>query len=545
MPHRKEIIEKVKALPACPGIYMMKDMNGKIIYVGKSKSLKNRVPNYFQPPERLDIKTKKLAENIFDFECIYTSSEAEALILENELIKRHTPKYNIKLKDAKSYPYIKITSAKPYPKIFIVRKRQNDNAKYFGPYPSGSAAQQIVKTVQKAFKIASCEKEFIFGTAICRPCLDSHIGQCIAPCTGKISPAEYAEVFGEIELFLKGEYESAIKAMELKMESAAEDLRFEAAARFRDRATALKSLAQKQKIISSPDKEQDVFGLFEGNALSVIAILFIRNGVVIDKEEILFSADEVSDKYSLYDLLERYYTKMEHIPKNIITSFDLGEEAEHELSLAFSEKSGYKVVVHHPEKGEKKAIADMAVANAEEIARLRASAFERDSKVLFKLAEELKLECFPTRIEAYDISNNGQNDIYAGMIVLEDGKLKRSDYRSFQIKSLLGEKQDDYASMKEVIARRIAYLNHEEKDVASFCEYPDLILLDGGKGHVSLIRTLVEEAGLSIPVFGMVKDAFHKTRTLTDGQNEISIAKDQSLFLCLSHSRGSTQIYLF
>ena len=552
MPTREQLREKVKSLTPTPGVYIMKNAAGKIIYVGKSKCLRNRVASYFQPPKSLSFKTAKLSEQIHDFECIFTKTENEALLLENELIKRHRPRYNIKLKDSKSYPYLKIDYSKPYPKLVITRRHREDNAKYFGPYSSSGAVWENMETIQKNFKIATCGKDFVYGKQICRPCLNSHIGQCIAPCTGKITPEEYRSIFAGIEMCLKGDYEAVLQSLEREMTAAAEQYRFEEAARCRDKIAALKNLTEKQKILFSPENEQDVFGLFEGETMSVLAVLFVRRGIVIDKEVVVFSADELSDNEVLYDLIQRYYDKRVYIPKCVITSFDLGGELEKDMSEFLSERGGKKVLFYHPYKGDKKALCDMAKTNAEETAKVRASIHEHDAKILFQLAEMLRLECFPTRIEAYDISNNGDRDMYAGMIVLTNGRFAKSDYRSFSIHSVDGT--DDYAAMTEALTRRLSYLvplqphgaetgsgtpdagasdtdvQSKKKENPSFETEPDLILLDGGKGHVSAAKDVLQKLSLEIPVFGMVKDSYHKTRTLTDGENEISIAKEQAVF---------------
>jgi len=521
-----EFDDKFKTLPSMPGVYLMKNADGKIIYVGKSKCLKNRVSSYFQSPNKLNIKTAKLVSQIYDFEIIVTASEAEALILENEMIKRHNPKYNIKLKDAKTYPYIKIIPNSGYPLLKLSHKRGDKNGKYFGPYTSALAAKDIIKTIQKTFRIPDCDKKFAFCKQICRPCLNFHLDQCVAPCSGKISPDEYGEIFREIEYFLKGDYKGAEESLTIKMNKAAEDLRFESAAKYRDSINNLRRLSQKQNIVSTPKNEQDFFGYFETDTVSCIAVLLVRGGIISDKDTIFLSPDEITDTEALGDLILRYYDNFDMIPRSVFTSFELGEASERELSETLTSLSGHTVLVHHPEKGEKRALCDMAVKNAEEATITRNSINEHDEKLLFKVAELLKLECLPERIEAYDISNSGTTDMYAGMITIQNARFQRSDYRSFSIKSTDG--QDDYGAMREALDRRISHIN--ENDDGSMNNRPDLILLDGGKGHVGVIKELLSEKVVDIPVFGMVKDDYHKTRTLTDGENEISIAKDQSVF---------------
>ncbi len=526
---REELREKVKLLPMKPGVYMMKDKNGNIIYVGKSKCLHNRVSHYFQPPQNLAVKTAKLSSNIHDFECIYTESEAEALILENELIKRHNPRYNIKLKDAKTYPYIKISFDKPYPKISLSRTRKGDKAQYFGPYISAKSANEIIDTVCKTFKIDSCGKEFEYGKRVCRPCLFFHLGQCMGPCSGKITASDYRDVYSEIEAFLKGNYRKVIADLTEKMNKCAESLEFENAAKYRDRINSLEKLREHQSIITNPEKEFDVFGLYVGETSSALSIIFIRNGKVIDKDDFVFSASELCDEYEICDFLERFYKNCGHIPQNVLLSFEISENELVALSERLSEAAGAKVRVMVPERGEKRVYAEMAKRNAAEAVRQKLELAKKDEEVLVKLASLLGLEVVPERIEAYDISNNGKDDMYAGMIVISDGKFKKSDYRVFKINELSG-KTDDYAAMSEALRRRLAYLADSDKSNASFSERPDLILLDGGMGHVSTAKKVLSELCLDIPVFGMVKDDFHKTRTLTDGECEISIAKEMSVF---------------
>lgn len=525
-----ELKEKVKLLPFAPGIYMMKDKNGKVIYVGKSKCLHNRVSHYFQPISGLDAKTAKLSANIFDFECIYTASEAEALILENELIKRHNPKYNIKLKDAKTYPYIKVSSSKLYPEISLSRTRKDDKSHYYGPYISSKNANDIIDIVCKSFGVASCGKSFEYGKRVCRPCLFFHMGQCIGPCSGKISSSEYRDIFSDIEHFLKGNYSDVIDDLQEKMRLSAEKTDFENAAKYRDRIASLQKLKEHQNIITDPEKEFDVFGFFSDDTAFSICVIFIRNGKVIDKEDYVFSSGEIMDDHEITGFIERFYKNCGYIPKNVLLSFDVCDESLDELSKILGSLAGYNVKVYIPERGEKRDYAQMANRNASEAVRQKKEMIRNDEETLVKLASVLGLDVVPQRIEAYDISNNGVDDIYAGMIVLEDGRFKKSHYRVFSIKDL-EDKQDDYASMREALRRRLYYLSSECNDSNdSFSVMPDLILLDGGVGHVNAVKDLMNELGININVIGMVKDEHHKTRTLTDGENEISIAKEFGLF---------------
>lgn len=526
MPKNKTIAEKLSVLPHSPGVYLMKNTTGSIIYVGKSKCLKNRVSSYFQAPERLNVKTRKLVNNIADFETIVTGSEAEALLLENELIKRHMPKYNIKLKDSKSYPYIKITN-ESFPRLVTEYERKDDRAKYFGPYTSAVSARDIIKTVQKIFRLPVCERKLSYGKAAGRPCLNFHIDQCMAPCTGKISEADYAAVFDDVETFLKGDYAAVKKSLEQKMYAASEQMRFEAAAKYRDSIQNLSKLSGHQKIKSTPGTDKDIFGFCETETRSAMAVLLIRDGVIIDKNVILMGLDEIADSETLSDLILRYYHNPEIIPREISLSFPLDNEMSEAVTEILTQNSGHAVKLHTPQKGKSKELCDMAVQNAAEAIRTKERQDENDASLLIRLATALELEIVPERIESYDISNSGDSDIYCGMIVVENGRFKKSDYRAFSIRTTDGV--DDYASMREALTRRFAHLTDKD-DTSSLSVTPDLILLDGGVGHVSTVKQAALECGVTIPIFGMVKDSFHKTRTITDGEHEISIAKDALLF---------------
>ena len=544
---RSELIEKVKLLPHSPGVYMMLDSNGKIIYVGKSKSLRDRVASYFQPLSKLNAKTAKLSVSISDFKCVYTDTETEALILENELIKRHTPKYNIKLKDSKSYPYVKISDSL-YPSISLARTRKNDKSKYFGPYTSSKAVKDMIETVQRTFKIESCGKKFEYGKQISRPCLNYHIGKCSAPCTGKIHPSDYKAIFDDISDFLNGDYAKVADNLKSKMEKAADELKFEAAAQYRDRISAIERLSENQKIISDLTTDRDVFGIYESDALCVIAVLFIRAGKLIDKELIFFSADELTESSDLADLVMRYYSSHAYIPKSILLSFEMNEDDVDAVSDYLSNKSSRKTEVRTPKKGVGKELSQLACENAKQAVEQYSKEQGRSTKVLEHLCEHLALDTIPVRIEAYDISNNGKDNMYAGMIVVENGVFKKSDYRSFAIKTVDG--QDDYSAMLEALRRRFSRLREaidnpgSSKD-DSFSTLPDLILLDGGIGHVNTIKPLLAEFHLPIEIFGMVKDSFHKTRTLTDGENEISISHVQDIFTFIYKIQEEVHRYTF
>ncbi len=519
LPLIEKLKDKASRLPLLPGVYLMKDGSGKIIYVGKSKALKNRVTSYFSDLDRHTPKTARLVSQINDFEVILTSTEIEALALENRLIKLHNPKFNIKLKDGKSYPYIKLTLNEEYPRILVVRKRLADGAKYFGPYSSAGIAYTIVNTVRKAFLIPDCKKNFPRDIGKSRPCLNYQIGLCSGVCTGKISKDEYRKMFSDVSAFLGGSFSEVKKSLTEQMNFASENLMFEAAALFRDRIRSLSKLWEKQKVVAAPYVEQDIIALYSDETCTCITVFYLRGGAITDKESFVFGADKIIDDDSLSSFLYELYSVREYIPREILLDFPLSDETLEILSLMLKTKAGFKVNIRFPEKGNLKALCAMVRENAREYASQYNADAEKQNDTLIRLAQLLKLEVLPERIEAYDISNYGNENITAGKISVINGKLNKSGYRSFKIAS---SGQDDYASMKEAVARR---LSHRED------ELPDLILLDGGKGHVFVIRELLSEMNIYIPVFGMVKDEYHKTRAITDEVNEISIAKEQSVFL--------------
>lgn len=521
--------EKANQLPLSPGVYIMHDRQGKVIYVGKSKVLKNRVSQYFHERAGHAPKTARMVSMVEDFEYILCDSEMEALTLENSLIKLHTPKYNIRLKDDKNYPYIRVTMNEAYPTVTMVRKRTADGARYFGPYSSAQAVAKILVTIRKSFGIAACKKSFPRDIGRTRPCIYAQIGQCVAPCTGKVSSEQYKEIFRDITAMLRGSFEDIRHSLTEKMENAAENLEFEAAAIYRDRIESLSKLWQKQKVVAAPDAEQDIIGIYRGDTCACIAVFYVRGGCLIDSEHFCFGADQIMENENLSAFLSEFYTMREFIPREVLLGFDPGEEEITTLASFLSVKAGRKITVRVPERGDGRKLCEMASDNAEQNAKQYRHESERDAKTLVKLASMLGLEVIPERIEAYDISNLGAEHITAGMIVCENGKFIKRDYRTFTIRETAGA-PDDYASMKEALRRRLDHILNPTG--SGFGETPpDLILLDGGKGHVSTVQELMDELGLDIPVLGMVKDEFHKTRALTDGHNEINIAREQSVFV--------------
>ena len=522
--NRERLLQKANELPLCPGVYVMKNAGGKVIYVGKSRKLKNRVSQYFQNSAK-NAKTERMVANVADFDYYICNTEIEALSLENTLIKQYTPRYNIRLKDAKSYPYIKITKEE-YPRIIFTRKREGDKAGYFGPYTGTSTVFSIMNLLQKTLGIPSCNRRFPKDIGKERPCVYYQMHQCCGLCTGKVSAEEYGELIKCATDILRGNTASARQKLEEQMLDYAEREMYEAAASCRDTINALDKIKQRQHVVASPDMDEDVVALYTDDICSVAAILYVREGAVNAKSEFVFGNDSIADGSGMVSFICDHYRMSEYIPKYIYVSFELEDEDKTLVEEFLGSICGHRVYVKTPERGEQKKICDLALANAREKAREYSSKFSSDSDTLVKLAELLRLEVVPERIESYDISNIGAEFKTAGMIVCENGEFIKSDYRTFRIKSVDGT--DDYASMREAISRRIEHLADES---GAYAKRPDLILLDGGRGHVHVIRELLHELGKDdIPVFGMVKDDFHRTRALCDESDEYDISGDRGLF---------------
>ena len=521
---RKNLLDKANSLPLTPGVYIMKDKEGRVVYVGKSRKLKNRVSQYFQNGEKT-VKTARMVASVWDFEYFLCDTEMEALTLENTLIKQHNPKYNIRLKDAKSYPYIKITD-EAYPRLIMTRKRDKDKGKYFGPYSGVSTVFSVLDTLRTVLALPTCNRRFPRDIGKERPCLYYQMGRCCGPCTGKISEAEYAATVALAADILRGNTGEVKRRLTEEMYAHAEAERFEAAARCRDTIGALERLRQKQTVVASPDAEQDVIGFYSDEVAACVSVFYIRGGAVIDKEEFLAGGERILDEDTLGAFICEHYRVREYIPKQILLSFPLSTDELEGLSRYLSTMAGHKITVRTPERGNNHTLCELVRSNAAEKVRQYRLDVEKDEGVLVRLAEILELPTYPSRIEAYDISNLGAEHLTAGMIVCEDGKLNKTDYRHFKIKTV-ADTTDDYASMREALSRRLDHLSDGE---GSFAKLPDLILLDGGRGHVGVIQELMTERGLDIPVFGMVKDDFHKTRALCTHDGEISIARESGVF---------------
>ncbi len=521
--------KKAALLPKTPGVYIMENRDGKVIYVGKSRALKNRVSSYFHGSH--NIKTDKMVSHVADFRYITCDTEMEALVLENNLIKQYTPKYNILLKDAKSYPYIKVTTHEDYPRVVITRKR-SEKGTFFGPYSGAGTVANIIATIEKTLGLPSCKKKFPEDIGKGRPCVYRQIGRCCGLCAGDVSRDEYGELIKCALQLLRGNTDEVEKALFKRMMDSAEAERFEEAARCRDAVNSLKKLSERQKTQLSPDTDCDVIALSTHEGCDCAAVLYIRGGMICDSEYFMFGADEITgagdemEESPFTSFLVNLYTAREYIPKEILLSFEMPEEDKEAVSAYLSKRAERKVSVRTPVRGEGRKLCLMAVNDALRHSETRRKKDETDEKLMASLASSLALEVLPDRIEAYDISNIGSEHITAGMIVWEKGKLKRSDYRYFRISGK--DSPDDYGSMREALSRRLSHLTDDSDE--SFSKEPDLILLDGGAGHVAVIRELMADAGYSIPVFGMVKDEHHKTRTIVSDTMELSIARDPELF---------------
>ncbi len=517
--------KKAAALPAAPGVYLMKNDAGNIIYVGKSKKLKNRVSSYFIDTFH-GIKTERMVSLVRDFDTILCKTEIEALALENTLIKKHSPKYNINLKDSKSYPYIKITN-EPFPKIIMSRERKNDGAVYLGPYSGTSTVFDAIETVQRIFKLPTCKRVFPRDIGKERPCIYKQMGRCMAPCTGEITREEYIRHIESARHVLSGNIKRTSDMLTEEMYRAAEAERFEEAARLRDTVSSLRALKEKQKVIIDSESLVDIWAVYTCDFCSVITVMSVRDGALNSKNDFLFPKTELLDDTALVSFMFNYYSS-NTVPTKIALASSIEDES---LSLLsdFTATLNRKTEIRIPQRGALRGLCDMALENARERADKYISDNEKNDMTLMRLSSLLSLEALPDRIEAYDISNLGAEHITAGMVVFEDGKFKKSDYRKFKIADIDGT--DDYASMKQAISRRLSHIGDGS---ASLGDTPDLILLDGGKGHVNAVREVMEAQGFGhIPLFGMVKDDYHKTRELTDGVNDIGIAHESSVFVML------------
>lgn len=526
--HIKELRSRAMRLPLNPGVYIMHDKTGKIIYVGKAKALKNRVSQYFGSEKNHDDKVRRMVSNVEYFEYILTDSEFEALVLECSLIKQHNPKYNILLKDDKGYHYIKVTFG-PWPRISEAKQILDDGANYIGPFISSWATKESVDEALKIFRLPSCTRKFPQDIGKARPCLNYYIKQCSAPCWGKISEAEYNETVSEAVDFLRGGSTECMRELTKKMNDAAEALEFERAGRIRDRIAAIKRMGDRQKVVAARVPEQDIIALAQGAETSCFEVFRFLNGRLCDRETFL-TGETGNAKAARSEFIERYYSMRDRIPPRVC--LDGAAEGTELLGQWLSQKAGKKVTVSVPQKGEQAQLVEMCRNNAAEQLAQTTGRTGREASALDELGRLLGMEQPPAYIESYDISNLAGGENVAGMVVFENGRPLKSAYRKFKIKTVMG--QDDYASMQEVIERRFREYFEQKDSGSGFGRLPDLILLDGGKGHVGAVRPVLEAAGLDIPLFGMVKDDKHRTRAIAKDGGEIAINSNRKAFTLVS-----------
>lgn len=529
----KRLRKKAMSLPLRPGVYLMKDKSGTIIYVGKAKALKNRVSSYFGSHTNHTTKVIRMVEHVQDFDYIVTDSEFEALVLECSLIKQHSPKYNILLKDDKGYHYVKITKGS-WPRIDAAMQLVDDGSEYIGPYTGSFAVRQTVDEVKKIFRLPQCTKTFPV-THRQRPCLNFHISQCSAPCAGKISQADYKRSVEQAVDFLKGGSAETVKRMQAEMEQAAENLDFEKAAVLRDRINAITKFGEKQKVVSADVAEQDVFALAQSQDKACLAVLRFFAGRLCDTEHFIIDAPE-DDEVARYELIMGYYSMRERIPPRILID-SLPQDAEL-ISQWLSEKLGKKVSFVIPQRGGQLKLLEMCRSNASEKLALSLGRKGKDTAALDELARLLGLGSPPEYIESYDISHTAGTENVAGMVVFKNGQPYKQAYKRFKIKGFEG--QDDCASMAEVLERRFTHYFEEnakpegEKRDEGFAKLPDLILLDGAEMQVNAVRAVFLRLGIDVPLYGMVKDSSHRTRAITGEGGEISINSKRSAFTLVS-----------
>lgn len=510
-------------LPLTPGVYIMKDKNDNIIYIGKAKALKNRVTQYFGSGNQHTEKVRRMVANADRFETVLCDSEFEALILENSLIKQHQPKYNILLKDDKGYHYIHITDEKW--KRIETAMQLGKSGEYIGPYYSAYVVKDTVEEVRKIFRLPNCGRSFDKPS---KPCLNFHIGLCDAPCRGKISLKDYDETVSAARDFIRsGSNSELLSAMQTEMELAAERLDFERAARFRDRIAAVKKLGEKQKVVMSPYRSEDIFACAAIGESVCVSVFIFRENRLSDKRH--FFADGFSGKAAFYEeFLQQYYFGSEDIPPRILLDeLPAGDEL---LLRWLSEKSGKRVEFILPERGQQKSLVAMCRDNAVQNLSQKAERSGKEMSALNELAGLLGLSAPPRYIEAYDISNTSGAENVAGMVAFKDGKPLKSAYRRFRIKGFSG--QNDFASMAEVLDRRLS--EYEKGENAAFSQLPELILLDGGRGQLSAVKTIMSKHGISVPVFGMVKDSKHRTRAIAASGGDIEIKQNHRAFMLVT-----------
>ena len=528
-----DIQEELKKLPGKPGVYLMHDEKDEIIYVGKAISLKNRVRQYFQTSRSKGVKIDQMVTHITRFEYIVTDSELEALVLECNLIKEYRPKYNTMLMDDKTYPFIKVTVDEPFPRIMMARRMAKDKAKYFGPYTSAGAVKDTIELIRKIYKVRSCNRRLPRDTGKERPCLNYHIHQCDAPCQGYVSQEDYRRSIDEVLRFLNGNFDSILKELEQKMMRASENMEFEKAIEYRELLGSVKKISQKQKITDTAGNDRDIMAMAADQSDAVVQVFFIRGGRLIDRDHFYLKIMEGElPGEILSSFIKQFYAGTPYIPSELMLPQEI-EDTE-VLEEWLSQKRGHKVQIKVPKKGTKEKLVELAARNAQLVLQTDRERLKREEGrtigAVKEIAKLLGLENI-VRMEAYDISNISGFASVGSMVVYEKGRPKKNDYRKFKIKSVQGP--DDYASMEEVLTRRFRHGLEERKEGGeggSFTAFPDLILMDGGKGQVNIALQVLDNLHLTIPVCGMVKDDNHRTRGLYFNNKEIPIDRNSEGF---------------
>lgn len=541
--------EELKKLPAKPGVYLMHDKGDNIIYVGKAISLKNRVRQYFQSSRNLTPKIRQMVSNVAYFEYIVVDSEMEALVLECNLIKEHRPKYNTMLKDDKSYPYIKVTVNEAFPRVLYAHKYKKDKAKYYGPYTSGYAVKETLELLRKTYCYRNCSKQLPKEQGQGRPCLYYHIGQCKAPCQGWISQEEYRENIEEILAFLNGDYSILTKKLTAAMQKASEELEFEKAAEYRDLLNSIKKLTQQQRASDTAGSNRDIIAFATAGDEAVVQVFFIREGKMLGREHFYLTGVENEERSNIMaDFIKQYYAGSPYLPKELLLGEKLSEEDETLITAWLTEKRGSKVHILVPQKGGKEKLVELAEKNASMVLQQDTEKIKREEArttgAVKQIAEWLSLPQI-YRIESYDISNTSGFESVGSMVVYENGKPKKNDYRKFKIRTVTGP--DDYASMREVLTRRFTHternradsIHLKEKD--SFQSFPDLILMDGGRGQVNIALEVLDTLHITgVTVCGMVKDDNHRTRGLYFNNLEIPIDTSSEAFRLITRIQDET-----
>ena len=527
-----DIKEELKKLPNQPGVYIMHDKNDTIIYIGKAKSLTKRVHQYFQASHNEGLKKKQMVENIDHFEYIVTDSELEALVLECNLIKEHTPKYNTMLRDDKTYPYIKVTVDEAYPRVLFSRQMKKDKARYFGPYTSAGAVKDTIDLINKLYRIRTCNRKLPRDIGLDRPCLNYHIHQCDAPCQDYISKEDYGKQIAKVMEFLGGNYAPILKELQDKMEKASEEMQFEKAIEYRDLLSSVKLIAEKQKVTHTDGEDKDIIALASDDTDAVVQVFFVRNGKLIGRDHFhVRVGTEENSSDILSNFIKQFYSGTPFIPREIMLQENIEDIGVLEEWL--SSKNGRRVYIRVPQKGMKEKLVELARKNADLVLSQDKERIKREEGRTIGAVKEIeKLLGLKnlTRMEAFDISNINGFETVGSMVVYEKGKPKRSDYRKFKLRTVSGP--DDYGSMHEVLTRRFLHGMEEKEELkekalpesmGSFTRFPDVIMMDGGKGQVNICLQVLEELGLNITVCGMVKDDFHRTRGLYYNNEEIPI----------------------